>query len=117
MDPAHPDYLGPAGPRDQRLVELAVIGFALRLAPQIFWDPLDDRAKKNVATYLLQARRFEYADNNWKFFRVLVDLGLKHVGVPFDESLTEAYLDEIDTFYIADGWYRDGNIRRIDHYV
>jgi hypothetical protein len=117
MDPAHPDYLGPTGPHDQRLVELAVIGFALRLCPKIFWEPLDDRAKTNVADYLLQARRFDYADNNWKFFRVLVDLGLKHVSVPFDESLTEAYLDEIDAFYIGDGWYRDGNVRRIDHYI
>ena len=117
MDPGHPDYLGPAGERDQRLVELAVIGFALRLCPEIFWEPLDDRAKKNVAAYLLQARQFEYADNNWRFFRVLVDLGLKHVGVAFDESLTAAYLDEIDSYYIGDGWYRDGNVRRIDHYI
>jgi hypothetical protein len=117
MDPQHPGYLGPAGVRDQRLVELAVIGFALRLCPEIFWQPLDERAKANVAAYLLQARQFEYSDNNWKFFRVLVDLGLRHVGVPFDASLTERYLDEIDAFYIADGWYRDGNVRRVDHYI
>ncbi|ALA20259.1 hypothetical protein AL346_22825 (plasmid) [Chelatococcus sp. CO-6] len=117
LDPEHPGFIGQAGPRDQRLVELAVIGLALRLCPDIFWEPLDARARKNVANYLLEARRHDYADNNWRFFRVLVDMGLKHVGVAFDESLTEAYLDEIDGWYLGDGWYRDGNVRRIDHYI
>lgn len=117
LDPEHPGFIGRAGPRDQRLVELAVIGLALRLCPDIFWEPLDARARKNVANYLLDARRHDYADNNWRFFRVLVDMGLKHVGVGFDESLTEAYLDEIDSWYLGDGWYRDGNVRRLDHYI
>ena len=116
FDPAHVEYIGSASGRDQRLVELAVIGFALRLCPEIFWEPLDARGKSILAGYLLKARQFEYVDNNWRFFRVLVDLGLKHVGVPHDEHLTESYLDELDGFYIGDGWYRDGNWRQLDHY-
>jgi hypothetical protein len=116
-DPSHPEYWGDVRQKDQRLVELAAIGFALRLAPQHLWEPLSDVQKDNVRRYLLTARERNYADNNWKFFRVMVDMALDHLGIEFDRSLTEAFQKELDEFYIADGWYRDGNYRRIDHYI
>jgi hypothetical protein len=117
MDPEHPEYWGQVSSTDQRMVEMAAIGFTLRVIPHLVWDPLPERAKKNIAAYLKHVRQFDYADNNWKFFRILVDLGLEEVGVDFDRSLTERYLEELDGFYLGDGWYRDGNVRRIDHYI
>lgn len=116
-DPEHPEYWGQVNSTDQRMVELAAIGFTMRLVPELIWEPLDERAKQNVAAYLLHARTFEYANNNWKFFRILVDLGLERCGVAFDRTLTEQYLDELDGFYLGEGWYRDGINRRIDHYI
>lgn len=116
-DPDHPEYWGPVTSTDQRMVELAAIGLALRMVPEHVWEPLDSSAKQNVANYLLAARLHPYANNNWKFFRVLVDLGLERCGIDFDRSLTTAYLDELDGFYLGDGWYRDGIVRRIDHYI
>lgn len=116
-DPEHPEYWGTVNSTDQRMVELAAIGFAMRMVPQQVWEPLPQRAKDNLAAYLKHARKHDYADNNWKFFRILVDLGLEECGVAFDRSLTEKYLEELDGFYLGDGWYRDGNIRRIDHYI
>ncbi|MDJ1638281.1 DUF2264 domain-containing protein [Agrobacterium rhizogenes] len=117
VDPSHPEYWGGVNGRDQRMVELAALGFALALVPEKIWEPLDARARGNLIAYLKHARTFDYADNNWRFFRVLVDIALDRLGATFDRSLTEDYLRELDSFYIADGWYRDGNIRRIDHYV
>lgn len=116
-DPEHPEYWGKVTDRDQRMVELAALGFALRLVPQHLWDPLDDQARRNVATYLLEARPHQFADNNWKFFRVMIDLGLERVGVDFDRTMTEQYLQELEAFYLGDGWYRDGNVPRVDHYI
>lgn len=116
-DPKHPEYWGAVRGKDQRMVELAALGFTLALAPEKIWEPLDRRARDNVVAFLKDARRFDYADNNWKFFRVLVDLALDRLGVAYDRSLTEAYLDELDGFYLGDGWYRDGNVRRVDHYI
>jgi len=116
-DPEHPEYWGTVNSTDQRMVELAAIGFTMRLLPHLVWEPLEQRAKDNLAAYLKHARKFDYADNNWKFFRILVDLGLEECGVEFDRSLTEKYLEELDGFYLGDGWYRDGNVRRIDHYI
>jgi hypothetical protein len=117
MDPDHPEYWGTVSFTDQRMVEMAAIGFTLRMLPDEVWHPLPQRAKDNIAAYLTHIRKYDFADNNWKFFRILVDLGLEEVGVDFDRSLTEKYLDELDGFYLGDGWYRDGNIRRVDHYI
>lgn len=116
-DPGHPEYWGTVKTTDQRMVELAAIGFTLRMLPDLVWAPLPQRAKDNLAAYLIEARRHGYADNNWKFFRILVDLGLDACGVKFDRSYTERYLEELDGFYLGEGWYRDGNVRRIDHYI
>ena len=116
-DPDHPDYWGDINGIDQRQVELAAIGFALRLVRSELWDPLDDRAKANVAAYLLNAREHEFVNSNWKFFRVLIDLGLMHCGVPVDPAKREAYLNDIEGFDLGNGWYRDGNIRCAEHYI
>lgn len=75
-DPGHPEYWGQVNGRDQRMVELAALGFALVLAPEKLWEPLNGRERDNLASYLLHARKFDYADNNWKFFRVFVDIAL-----------------------------------------
>lgn len=117
MDPDHPEYWGDVSDRNQRLVELAAIGFGLALVPHHLWNPLDKRGKDIVSSYLLNARERDYVDNNWKFFRVLVDLGLEKIGINFDKTKTEAYLEELEAFDIGDGWYRDGPVRRVDHYI
>ncbi|KQO77531.1 DUF2264 domain-containing protein [Rhizobium sp. Leaf262] len=116
-DPSHEEYWGDVTDRNQRLVELAAIGFALAMVPQHIWEPLSERDKSNVGAYLLAAREREFVDNNWKFFRVLIDLGLERVGVAFDSQKTQDYLDELEAFDIGDGWYRDGPVRRVDHYI
>jgi hypothetical protein len=116
-DAAHPEYWGDLADRNQRLVELAAIGFALAMVPEHIWDPLTDGQKKMVAAYLLAAREKEFVDNNWKFFRVLIDLGLERVSIEFDHRKTTAYLDELETFDLGEGWYRDGPVRRVDHYI
>ncbi len=116
-NPAHPEYWGDTADRHQRLVELAAIGFALAMVPEHIWEPLAETDRKTVTVYLLAAREREFVDNNWKFFRVLIDLGLERVGVEFDTAKTHAYLDEIEAFDIGNGWYRDGPVRRVDHYI
>ncbi len=116
-NPKHPDYWGTISSIDQRQVELAAIGFSLRLARTELWDPLDDAAKANVAAYLINGREHEFVDSNWKFFRVMIDLGLTHCGVAVDAAKREAYLDGLERFAMDNGWYRDGSIRSADHYI
>lgn len=116
-DPAHPEYWGDTFDVSQRLVELAAIGFALRLVPEKVWEPLSEKERANVAAYLIAGHGKKHADNNWKFFRLMVGMGLRHVGIDYDRGLDNIYVSELDGFYLGDGWYHDGNTRRADHYV
>jgi hypothetical protein len=116
-DPNHPEYWGTPGDRDQRQVELAAIGFALALIPKHIWEPLSDKTKTNLVSFLKKGRDSDYPVCNWRFFRVLVDLGLKTVGAEYDVEMTEQYLDEVDTYYLGDGYYGDGvEKHRMDYY-
>ncbi len=48
---------------------------------------------------------------------MLIDLGLERVSVAFDHRKTLAYLEELEAFDLGEGWYRDGPVRRVDHYI
>lgn len=115
-NPSKPEYWGDVQDYDQHLVELAAIGFALCFVSEHIWNPLLDEAKENLSKFLLKARENEFPHCNWKFFRIMIDLGLDKVGVAYDKSLTEAYMADIDTMYIDEGWYGDGGNNRIDYY-
>ncbi|TDE11241.1 DUF2264 domain-containing protein [Jiangella asiatica] len=117
-DPGHPEFWRPPADRDQRLVEMAAIGFALALVPDQLWAPLPAPVKDNVARWLSSINRVDVVDNNWLFFRVIVNLGLERVGAAeYDEGAESAALDRLETFYLYDGWYQDGPTGRCDYYV
>jgi hypothetical protein len=107
-DPAHPEYWGDVGPRDQRSVEMSGLSLGILLAPDHLWQPLSEVEQDNAARWLGAINREELPDNNWLFFRVLTNLALRSVGKPLDEDATRAALDRLDTFYLGGGYYRDG---------
>jgi hypothetical protein len=123
-DPSHPEYWGVPGDYDQRSVEQAAFGFALALAPQIFWEPLSQAAKGRVVAWLRRINEVKLVRSNWLFFRVLVNLGLAKCGQDWAAEQVEADLQQIDAFYVGNGWYEDGlggppyrDGRRGDYYV
>lgn len=116
-DPAHDEYWGPTTDLDQRSVEMAAIGFALASVPDQLWEPLEGTAKRTLAAWLHGINDVELADNNWRFFRVLVNLGLQRVGERHDAAQSAADLDRLESFALGDGWYSDGPGARRDHYV
>ncbi|OZJ01643.1 hypothetical protein BZG36_05441 [Bifiguratus adelaidae] len=119
-DPSHPEYWGRVLSKEQRQVEMAALGYGLLLVPEHFWDPLDEATKSRVAKYLSESRVTNHHSNNHRFFRVMTDLGLLKIGVKIDESLTEEYLQDLESMYMDDGWYRDGDDpgdnKHIDYY-
>jgi hypothetical protein len=116
-NPHHPEYWGQAQNRDQRLVEMAAIGLALALVPEQVWEPLEPESRTNLVVWLYRINEVEVVDNNWLFFRVLVNLGLAKVGAKHDMAATEAALDRLENFYLGEGWYSDGPVTQIDYYV
>ncbi|MCU0489960.1 MAG: DUF2264 domain-containing protein [Chloroflexaceae bacterium] len=118
-DPQHPEFWGWPSPRNQRLVEMAAIGFALVLAPEQCWLPLRESERANLVAWLHTINRTETSDNNWHFFRVLVNMGLARVGVAPDQAASQRSLNRIEDFYLGDGWYNDGPAPRVqrDYYL
>lgn len=117
MNPEHAEFWGRPGSNDQRLVELAAVGFSLALIPDLLWEPQADEDKVRIVHYLQGAYAQYFADNNWMFFRVMIGLGLAAVGEDVDQTLIDDYLQKLDALYLGDGWYRDGPVRRADHYI
>lgn len=116
-DPGHAEYWGAAGDYDQRLVEMAVLGFALALIPERIWEPLGERERRNLFDWLNGINKHPVYDCNWLFFRVLVNMGFRKIGLPYASEQVEADLRRIDDFYLEDGWYADGVGGHSDYYV
>ncbi|WP_416147693.1 DUF2264 domain-containing protein [Salipaludibacillus sp. HK11] len=116
-NPSHDEYWGEIHDYDQRIVEMAVYGYALSLIPDKLWDPLTDQEKQNFASWLSQINDCKAHDCNWLFFPVLVNIGLKKVGATYNQQTIEQNLDRIDNFYLSDGWYADGIDAHSDYYV
>lgn len=116
-DPQSIEYWGECTSFDQRFVEMAAIAYAMMFAPEVVWDPLSDAEKSNLATYLNKINKHPLPVCNWILFAVLVNIALKKVGYPYDEKMLMEYLDGLETFYIGEGWYMDGDSGQKDYYI
>lgn len=116
-NPDSEEYWGNPGEYDQRYVEMAAIGYALLLAREVFWDNLKEEEQNHVAEYLYTINEHTLPVCNWKLFLVLVNAGLRKVGKRYNQEKAEAALKEVESFYLGDGWYRDGDSGQKDYYV
>ncbi len=116
-DPQSPEYWGEVHDFDQKMVEMAAISLALCLAPEKLWEPLTNAQKDNLFNFMNAINRFDMPSNNWLFFRVLVNTMFRLRGLPYDTAMLESDLERIDGYYIADGWYFDGQPTQIDYYI
>ncbi|KAL0569677.1 hypothetical protein V5O48_012290 [Marasmius crinis-equi] len=118
-DPQGDEFWGDMRNKDQRMVECSAIGYSLAVAREQFWDPLSDEAKYNLGEWLGGMNDKEMPNTNWLWFRVFANLGLSKVGSKrADLKRMKADLDHLDTFYIGDGWSRDGpeGVVQLDYY-
>jgi hypothetical protein len=117
VDPQHPQFWGEAPDLSQYFVEMAALAFGMIMAREQLWDPLERRQRENLLHWMAVINRKPVVDNNWLFFRVLVNMAFERVGGPFDESRLTADLDRLEQFYLGDGWYGDGASGNRDYYV
>lgn len=116
-NPAHEEYWGEVGDYDQKLVEMAAFGMALGLAPDKAWTPLSPNEQRRFYSWLNQMNERKLHDCNWLYFQVMVNLGFKKLGLPYDADRMNANLDRLDAHYMSGGWYSDGIGGHSDYYV
>lgn len=117
VDPNSESYWGQISGTDQRMVEMAVLATGLCLARKKFWDEFSSEEQENLYQWLNQINDYDTPANNWRFFRILTNLGFKNCGVSYNKEQMESDLKDINSYYLNDGWYVDGNPNQIDYYV
>ncbi len=115
-DPDHPEYWGDIVDYAQHLVECAALAWSIYLSKQHVWDHYNETEKKQVAAYLFQCTKVKYHQNNWLLFNVITNTVLKKLGMPYSQEQIDQNIDACNHMYIGEGWYRDGDVNRIDYY-
>lgn len=116
-DPDGEEYWGGFSDKDQKFVEMAAIAYGILFAKEQLWEPLSEAAKNNLAAYLYNINEYVLPECNWVLFAVLVNIALKSVGREYSAQKLEEYLKMTDSFYVGEGWYRDGDSDQKDYYI
>lgn len=116
-DETNPEYWGECGSFDQRFVEMAAISYGIMFAPEVIWDPLTEQEKDNLCKYLNKINEHPLPVCNWILFAVLVNIAMKKAGRPYSQKMLEEYMNGLETFYLGDGWYQDGDSGQKDYYI
>jgi len=116
-DPQSAGYWGKTGPYDQRLVEMAAYGLGLALLGDKLTAKFSERERENLYQWLNQITDAQMPDSNWNFFAIMVQLGFKRAGLPWQPDAIAQRFAMMDTYYLGDGWYSDGPGRPKDYYI
>ena len=116
-DPQSAGYWGETEPYDQRLVEMAAYGLGLSLLQEKLTDLFTEHEVMNLHAWLNQITDAQMPDSNWNYFAIMVQLGFKRAGLPFDQVAIDRRFAMMDAYYLGDGWYSDGPGRPKDYYI
>jgi hypothetical protein len=122
-DPSHAEYWGLVVERDQRMVEMEIISFALLTAPDVFFYSQPSKSQRFIREWLKAINGKDFPTTNWLWFRVMTNVALVKVcGVPLEDvkEFIDEDLDLMEQFYLGRGWAADGiwddNGRQADYY-
>jgi hypothetical protein len=140
-DPESEEYWGAAKAKDQRMVEMSPLSYAIALKPDVFFHNQSDKAKKDIAAFLESCIGKPMPDSksigltklmiaNWLWFRVFANLALRRIGSDlFNPGQMERDLKRLEEFQLpshpptgddsgSSGWSRDGpeGVMQLDYY-
>lgn len=114
-DPDHPAYWGRPFDYDQKVVEMAAIATTLLLCGERM--NFTSREAENLHSWLAGAEGLSLPQNNWLFFRVLVETAFRRMGWDWNEAQLTEDLARLDGWYLGGGWYCDGQPTQMDYYI
>jgi len=115
-DPASPDFMNFTH-GGQPLVDTAFLALGLLRAPQVLWEPLEPRVKKQVLAALKSSRKIATpGQNNWVMFAATIEATLLELGEPTLPDRLETCVRKMLAWYAGDGAYGDGEFFHSDYY-
>ncbi len=115
--PEHGEYWGDIWDFDQRCVEMAAFGVGLALLDKRLLAWFSPQEQRNLIAWLNQGTRATIPNNNWNYFPIMVQMGCKQAGLPWDRAAVEERFALMEAYYLGDGWYSDGPGRPRDYYI
>jgi hypothetical protein len=115
-DPKHPEYWGKIYKKHQYMVESASMAIGLYFSKHLIWDSYSQKEKDQIGNWFRHILEFPFEDKNWILFNVIINSFLKATGQKFSQDQIDFYLNRFDSYYEADGWYRDGYGPQFDYY-
>lgn len=98
----------------QHTCECASLVIGLDQCRDVIWDTYTGEEKDKIAAYLMEFGTGRTVAHNWRLFNMLI-LGFLHKeGYEVDEGIMRDHAQVILSYYVGDGWYRDGH--RFDYY-
>ncbi len=100
----------------QLIVEMANCTLAFIRAPYL-WNSLQPLIKNNILNIMYYSiTKFKPHMNNWLLFEALIEIFLYKNQKIKALNKTLLNLRVIESYYIGDGWYKDGSIFHMDFY-
>lgn len=115
--PEDEEYWGDMFDFDQKMVEAPAIAFSMLLNPKTLWEELTEKQQENLYGWLNQMNTYDMPKNNWRYFRILVNVAFCLLGLSWSREKVEEDFDIVEQCYLGDGWYCDGNPGQVDYYV
>ena len=115
-DPKHPEYWGEITKKHQYMVEAASMAIGLYFSKPMIWDTYDRKEQEQIGDWFRHILRFPFEDKNWVLFNVIINSFLKAAGQEFHQDQIDFHLERYESYYDAEGWYRDGIFNQYDYY-
>lgn len=101
-------------PRDpfwsfQQTVETCALVICLWMCKAEIWDSYTKTEQDTIAAFLDGYARGNTVPHNWRLFNMLDMAFLHMVGYEIDEDIMMDHAQTVLSYYVGDGWYRDGH--------
>jgi len=115
-DKNHGEYWGEINGKHQYMVESASLVIGLYFSRKMIWDTYNSEERQQIGDWLRKILQFPFEDKNWVLFGVIINAFLKATGQEYYQDQIDFYLERFNSYYEADGWYRDGIAPQYDLY-
>ena len=116
VDPNNPDFLlWDSKTSRQPLVDAAYLAESFLRAPYL-WHQLDKKTQQRYKCCFQKIRKIIPYHNNWILFSGIVECFFIFLGEKPNEEKMFNIANQINNWYVGDGWYSDGKIFAMDYY-